>query len=123
MQNYLEYLSVNKISVMLILSAYFQYRLSTVVILTNTVLKACKCLRNFNHTKKILKTIFRRYFRQFSLMKYFNMPSKFTSKDFSTIITWESSIPDQAHEGFTWRMEGYQLSFSCHLLFSQQWIA
>lgn len=38
------------------------------------------------------------YFRKFSLMKYFSMPSKLTSSNFSTIIPLESSIPGQTHE-------------------------
>lgn len=32
-------------------------------------------------------------------MKNYNMPSKLTSNDFPTIITLESSIPGQTHEG------------------------
>lgn len=40
MQKYLDYLSVNKGSIMVILSAYLQYSFSTAGVLTNTVLKA-----------------------------------------------------------------------------------
>lgn len=52
MQNYPEYLSVNKGSIMLILSAYFQYSLSAVVILTNTVLKSWKYPEEFQSHQK-----------------------------------------------------------------------
>lgn len=39
-------------------------------------------------------------------MKYFNIPSKLTSNDFTTIITLESSIPAQRHEGLLEAQKG-----------------
>lgn len=39
-------------------------------------------------------------------MKYFNMPSKLTSNDFSTIITLESFILGQRHEGILGGQKG-----------------
>lgn len=98
MQNYLEYLSANKSSIMLILSAYFQYSLSAVVILRNRVLKAWKCPEEFQSHQKDTLNYLKIYFRKFSRMKYFNMLSKLTSNNLSTIIPLESSIPGQAHE-------------------------
>lgn len=39
-------------------------------------------------------------------MKYLNMPSKLTRNNLSTIITLESSVPGQRHEGLLGGQKG-----------------